>query len=180
MTNNQIPMTNEKDNDQFTNNQLNKARGGLSVSFLFWLLVIGYCVFLWSLEFGHWSLSSSEETNLVRKGGCTRPKPLSYKEGIPGNGLFWTAVGHYLWIYLFILCSLLLTPDPLHYTPMEEKKSKEERYNEARILHKSLDEKLQMLQTKPYLTEDEEIEVKLLKKKKLYFKDMMESIRNEE
>ena len=31
---------------------------------------------------------------------------------------------------------------------MEEKKSKEERFNEARILHKSLDEKLQMLQAK--------------------------------
>ncbi len=62
---------------------------------------------------------------------------------------------------------------------MEEKKSKEERYNEARILHKSLDEKLQMLQVKPYLTEDEELEVKLLKKKKLYFKDMMEKIKEE-
>ncbi len=63
---------------------------------------------------------------------------------------------------------------------MEEKKSKEERYNEARILHKSLDEKLQTLQAKPYLTEDEELEVKLLKKKKLYFKDMMERISSEE
>jgi len=62
---------------------------------------------------------------------------------------------------------------------MEENKSKEEMYNEARILHKSLDEKLQMLQTKPYLTEDEELEVKLLKKKKLYFKDMMERIKAE-
>lgn len=62
---------------------------------------------------------------------------------------------------------------------MEEKKSKEERYNEARILHKSLDEKLQMLQVKPYLTVDEELEVKLLKKKKLYFKDLMELISQE-
>ena len=62
---------------------------------------------------------------------------------------------------------------------MDEKKSKEERYNEARILHKSLDEKLQMLQEKPYLTEDEELEMKLLKKKKLYFKDMMERIKEE-
>jgi hypothetical protein len=62
---------------------------------------------------------------------------------------------------------------------MEEKKNKEERYNEARILHKSLDEKLQMLQAKPYLTEDEELEVKLLKKKKLYFKDIMERIKDE-
>lgn len=62
---------------------------------------------------------------------------------------------------------------------MEEGKSKEERYNEARIMHKSLDEKLQMLQAKPYLTEDEELEMKLLKKKKLYFKDMMEKIKEE-
>ena len=62
---------------------------------------------------------------------------------------------------------------------MDEKKSKEERYNEARILHKSLDEKLEMLQAKPYLTEDEELEMKLLKKKKLYFKDMMERIKGE-
>jgi hypothetical protein len=62
---------------------------------------------------------------------------------------------------------------------MSETKSKEERYNEARILHKSLDEKLQMLQEKPYLTEDEELEIKLLKKKKLYFKDMMERIKEE-
>ena len=64
-------------------------------------------------------------------------------------------------------------------TPMEEAKNKEERYNEARIMHKSLDEKLQMLQAKLYLTEDEELEMKLLKKKKLYFKDMMERIKEE-
>jgi hypothetical protein len=62
---------------------------------------------------------------------------------------------------------------------MEESKSKEERYNEARILHKSLDEKVQILQTKPYLTDDEELELKLLKKKKLYFKDLMEKITEE-
>jgi hypothetical protein len=62
---------------------------------------------------------------------------------------------------------------------MEEGCSKEDRYNEARIMHKSLDEKLQMLQAKPYLTEDEELEMKLLKKKKLYFKDKMERIKEE-
>lgn len=62
---------------------------------------------------------------------------------------------------------------------MSENKSKEEMYNEARILHKSLHEKLQTLQEKPYLTPDEELEVKLLKKKKLYFKDMMERIKKE-
>jgi hypothetical protein len=36
-----------------------------------------------------------------------------------------------------------------------------------------------MLQEKPHLTEDEELEMKLLKKKKLYFKDIMERIKGE-
>ena len=62
---------------------------------------------------------------------------------------------------------------------MEENKSKEERYNEARILHKSLKEKLQMLQAKSFLTEDEELEIKLLKKKKLHYKDVMENLKEE-
>jgi hypothetical protein len=60
-----------------------------------------------------------------------------------------------------------------------ETKSKEDQYNEARILHKSLDDKLQILQNKPFLTADEELEVKLLKKKKLYFKDIMEGLKRE-
>ena len=60
---------------------------------------------------------------------------------------------------------------------MEEGKSNEELYNEARILHKSLDEKLQMLQEKPYLTAEEELEVKLLKKRKLFYKDTMERLK---
>jgi hypothetical protein len=62
---------------------------------------------------------------------------------------------------------------------MEEAKNKEELYNEARILHKSLDEKLQTLQEKPYLTDDEELEVKLLKKRKLFYKDAMEKLKQE-
>jgi hypothetical protein len=48
MTNDQIPMTNEKDNDQYTNNQLNKENDRMD------------CMYhLWSLEFDHWSLSFS-------------------------------------------------------------------------------------------------------------------------
>ena len=62
---------------------------------------------------------------------------------------------------------------------MEEGKSKEELYNEARIFHKSLDEKLRMLQEKAYLTDDEELEVKLLKKRKLFYKDTMERLKEE-
>jgi len=62
---------------------------------------------------------------------------------------------------------------------MENGNSKEDQYNEARIMHKSLDEKLQTLQKKPYLTEDEELEMKLIKKKKLFFKDMMERLKAE-
>src|SRR5208337_3657400 len=38
--------------------------------------------------------------------------------------------------------------------PMEGHKSREELYNEACVLHKSLDEKLWKLQEKPFLTED--------------------------
>jgi hypothetical protein len=62
---------------------------------------------------------------------------------------------------------------------MEETKSTEELYNEARILHKSLDEKLHTLQEKPFLTDDEELEVKLLKKRKLFYKDTMEKLKEE-
>jgi hypothetical protein len=62
---------------------------------------------------------------------------------------------------------------------MNENKSREEQYNEARILHKSLDEKLQILLGKPYLTEDDELEIKLLKKRKLYYKDIMENLKEE-
>jgi hypothetical protein len=71
------------------------------------------------------------------------------------------------------------TPLPKERSQMEQNKNKEELYNEARILHKSLDEKLRMLEEKPFLTDDEELEVKLLKKKKLHYKDIMESIKEE-
>ena len=61
----------------------------------------------------------------------------------------------------------------------EDTKTKEERYNEARVMHKACDDKILTLQEKPYLTDDEELEIKLLKKRKLHYKDIMESLRGE-
>ena len=63
---------------------------------------------------------------------------------------------------------------------MDNGKSKEDSYSEAKSRHTSLDRRLQMLLKKPFLTESEEIEVRELKKKKLYYKDIMEKIRKEE
>jgi hypothetical protein len=68
---------------------------------------------------------------------------------------------------------------PQRSIDMDEQKSTDELYNEARIFHKSLHEKLEMLLAKPYLTADEELEVKLLKKKKLHYKDIMETLKPE-
>ncbi len=60
---------------------------------------------------------------------------------------------------------------------MEETKSREELYQEAKAMHQSLHEQLQALQEKPFLTPQEEQEVKVLKKKKLHYKDMMENLK---
>lgn len=62
---------------------------------------------------------------------------------------------------------------------MEGTESKEAQYNEASDRHKSLDEELQLLEKKAYLTEDEEVHAKVLKKRKLYYKDMMERLKGE-
>ncbi len=63
---------------------------------------------------------------------------------------------------------------------MENGKSKEELYNEAKNHHSSLDLRLQMLLKKPFLTESDEVEVRELKKKKLYYKDLMEKLKKEQ
>ena len=47
--------------------------------------------------------------------------------------------------------------------------SKEDIYNDAKDQHAALDSRLQMLLKKAYLTGDEELEVKVLKKKKTLF-----------
>jgi len=62
---------------------------------------------------------------------------------------------------------------------MEQGETKEDIYTRAAKQHETLDRRLQMLQKKPYLTEEEELEIKVLKKKKLYFKDLMEKAREE-
>jgi len=57
---------------------------------------------------------------------------------------------------------------------MEKDDIKEEIFEDAKRKHAFLDKRLQMLLRKPYLTEEEEMEIKILKKKKLYYKDIME------
>jgi hypothetical protein len=62
---------------------------------------------------------------------------------------------------------------------MDKGKSKEELFNEAKNHHTSLDTRLQMLLKKPFLTESEEVEVRELKKQKLFYKDIMERMKGE-
>ena len=62
---------------------------------------------------------------------------------------------------------------------MDKGKSKEELYSEAKNHHASLDRRLQMLLKKPFLTESEEVEVRELKKQKLFYKDIMERMKGE-
>jgi hypothetical protein len=61
----------------------------------------------------------------------------------------------------------------------EAEKSKKELLEEAQATHTSLDRRLQMLLKKPYLSDEEDLEAKTLKKKKLYYKDIMERLRGE-
>ncbi len=59
---------------------------------------------------------------------------------------------------------------------MDNAESKEEIYKQYKGQHATLDRRIKMLLKKSYLTEDEEREIKVLKKKKLYYKDLMESL----
>ena len=61
---------------------------------------------------------------------------------------------------------------------MENVESNEEIYRQYKGQHATLDRRIQMLLKKSYLTEAEEREMKDLKKKKLYSKDLMESLAN--
>jgi hypothetical protein len=62
---------------------------------------------------------------------------------------------------------------------METEENKEEIYRKAHEQHAVLDRKLQVLLEKPYLTQEEEVEVRQIKKLKLYYKDMMERLLTE-
>ena len=62
---------------------------------------------------------------------------------------------------------------------MEEGETKEDIYGSAKGKHMTFERRLQMLLKKPYLTENEELEIIVLKKKKLYFKDIMENTKDE-
>ncbi|MHB8111142.1 MAG: hypothetical protein ACYDHW_14055 [Syntrophorhabdaceae bacterium] len=59
---------------------------------------------------------------------------------------------------------------------MEKAESTQEMYNQYKGQHIIMDRRIQMLLKKSYLTEAEEREIKILKKKKLLCKDIMESL----
>ncbi|MEN6616809.1 MAG: dihydroxy-acid dehydratase [Syntrophorhabdus sp.] len=59
---------------------------------------------------------------------------------------------------------------------MEKAESIQEMYNQYKGQHTIMDRRIQMLLKKSFLTEAEEREIKDLKKKKLYYKDLMESL----
>ena len=58
-----------------------------------------------------------------------------------------------------------------------EKMIKEnEEFRKAKQAHSELARQLDQMETKPFLTPQDEIEIKILKKKKLAYKDQMEKI----
>ncbi len=62
--------------------------------------------------------------------------------------------------------------------PMEKETNEEDLYEAVKFLHVSLERRLAMLHMKAFLSEDEEIEMKVLKKRKLRCKDIMEGLRD--
>ena len=63
---------------------------------------------------------------------------------------------------------------------MEKDGNERDIYEMAKGVHVSLERRLTMLLKKSFLSEDEEIEMKVLKKKKLFYKDIMEELKNDE
>jgi hypothetical protein len=62
---------------------------------------------------------------------------------------------------------------------MEKDTRKSELYEAARGAHVSLERRLNMLLRKSFLSENEEMEMKVLKKRKLFYKDIMEGLKDE-
>jgi len=52
----------------------------------------------------------------------------------------------------------------------------DETFRTMKERHGALEDQLQRLETKPYLTPQDELEIKMIKKKKLMFKDEMQRI----
>jgi len=61
---------------------------------------------------------------------------------------------------------------------MDNVESTEEIYKQYQGQHATMERRIRMLLKKSYLTEAEEREIKVLKKKKLYYKDLMENLAN--
>jgi hypothetical protein len=59
---------------------------------------------------------------------------------------------------------------------MDKAEGTQEMYNQYKGQHATMDRRIQMLLKKSYLTEAEEREIKILKIRKLYIKDLMESL----
>ncbi len=61
---------------------------------------------------------------------------------------------------------------------MEKETNKEDLYEAAKFLHVSLERRLAMLRMKTFLSEDEELEMRVLKKRKLRCRDIMEGLKD--
>lgn len=61
---------------------------------------------------------------------------------------------------------------------MEKEADKNEIYQTAKGVHVSLERRLSMLLKKSFLSDEEEMEMKVLKKRKLFYKDIMEEFRD--
>ena len=60
---------------------------------------------------------------------------------------------------------------------MEKEPDRSDVYQVAKGVHVSLERRLSMLLKKSFLSEEEEIEMKVLKKRKLFYKDIMEGFK---
>ena len=59
---------------------------------------------------------------------------------------------------------------------IEKLMNENEEFRKAKQAHAELAKKLDEMENKPYLTPQDEVEIKILKKKKLAYKDQMEKV----